>query len=154
MRQSHLSTGLVLGLGLSVMTAAVAARGQGSPAADQTEPVSTRSGVYTDAQARRGEEAFSNNCISCHTTATYTTTTFRNNWNGATVWDLFSYMSDSMPEDAPGSLAPADYAAIVAYFLKLNRLPTGETELSADAETLRTIKIELGSGTPMPAVRR
>ena len=47
-----------------------------------------------------------------------------------------------MPEDNPGSLNAQQYADVVAYFLQLNRVPTGAEELKGDADVLTRIQVE------------
>jgi hypothetical protein len=46
-----------------------------------------------------------------------------------------------MPEDDPGSLNPADYAAVLAYIFEAYGLPSGDTALPTDEETLEAITI-------------
>jgi hypothetical protein len=45
-----------------------------------------------------------------------------------------------MPRDDPGSLTAEEYAAVVAYMLRLNGRPPGERELPADAEALARMR--------------
>lgn len=134
-------------LAVALLAVTVTARNAGQQAAGESEQAATttKSGVYTNAQAARGESSFANSCVGCHAVETYTDATFRNGWNGATVWELFSYMRESMPEDAPGMLSAKEYSDIVAYFLKLNRTPTGTAELPTTEEALKKITIDLGS---------
>jgi hypothetical protein len=56
-----------------------------------------------------------------------------------------------MPKNEPGSLAPEEYADLLAYLLKLNQMPVGPTELPADTMVLKTIRIE---GRPAAAPSR
>jgi alcohol dehydrogenase (cytochrome c) len=51
-------------------------------------------------------------------------------------------MRTTMPEDAPGSLPPQQYADVIAYFLKLNGFPEGEVELEANERAMRSVKLE------------
>lgn len=124
-----------------LMTVAVVAAATG-PA--QTA-VTTSSGVYTTEQATRGEVTFASTCQGCHTASAFTSPAFRNTWNGSSLWELYSSISDTMPEDAPGSLTAGEYAQVVAYLLKLNRAPAGATELPADEASLAKIRIDIGS---------
>ena len=48
----------------------------------------------------------------------------------------------TMPEDNPGSLRSAEYAAIIAYFFELNGIPAGDTEMDSDISALENIVIE------------
>ncbi len=110
---------------------------------------STLSGVYTDEQASRGKDVYFGSCRSCHTPASHTGATFAKWWRGKRLSDLFAFVSTRMPKNDPGTLAPEDVADVMAYLLKMNRMPVGVTELPADADSLGRITIELkkSSGT-------
>jgi hypothetical protein len=51
-------------------------------------------------------------------------------------------MSTTMPQDNPGSLAPQEYADILAFFFQLNGFPSGSRELPGDQDALGAIMIE------------
>jgi hypothetical protein len=44
--------------------------------------------------------------------------------------------------DAPGSLKPAEYAEIIAYFLSINGYPAGTTELDGSDASIKAIKLD------------
>lgn len=116
---------------------------QTSPStADATQ--STMSGVYSAAQARRGEETYMAVCVSCHPAGTYKTAAFKDTWRGRALSELYDQVREKMPKNDPASLTPAEYAQVVAYLLKINDVPSGETELAADTEALKKIRIEIG----------
>ena len=46
-----------------------------------------------------------------------------------------------MPEGDPGSLSSEEYAAVVAYLLRLNDYPPGLAPLPADEMVLQTVQI-------------
>jgi cytochrome c2 len=134
---------------------AVATLGAARQAGQAPEPParSTLSGVYTDAQASRGEKTFANVCMGCHTTATYSTPAFVRKWDGRPLGELFGQISETMPEDFPGSLQPAEYAQVIAYLLKINRMPAGAEDLPADQDALDRIRFEIpksGGGALRP----
>jgi mono/diheme cytochrome c family protein len=99
-------------------------------------------GVYTAAQADRGQKQFEATCASCHDTMAFMGNDFAGNWGGKPVGDLFEKVKTTMPEDNPGSLKPQQYADIIAYFLKLNEFPAGQTELKGDAESMKGLLID------------
>ena len=99
-------------------------------------------GIYTEDQAARGENVFKNNCSSCHYQTEFKSADFISTWSGKPLYELFSMISDSMPEDRPGTLPPQQYADAITYFLKLNNYPTGGTELDGSAEAMRDILME------------
>ena len=112
---------------------------QGAPAA----AVTTASGVYSVAQAKRGEQTYMNVCLACHPAGTYTTEAFREKWNGAPLSDLFELVAATMPKHEPGSLATNDYVNVVAYLLKINGAPTGARDLPADEQAMKKIRINM-----------
>jgi mono/diheme cytochrome c family protein len=106
------------------------------------QSISVKSGVYTDAQATKGEAVFNKFCASCHTPGFFTDKDFFANYGDKPLWDLMDMISDSMPQDNPGSLKHEEYAQIIAYVLKLNKYPAGTTEVPMDKEGLSNILLE------------
>jgi S-disulfanyl-L-cysteine oxidoreductase SoxD len=98
-------------------------------------------GVYTNAQADRGQRAVQQNCGSCHSPSEWPGPMFISAWAGRSVADLQNNLMMTMPFDAPGKLTPEQYTDIVAYMLKLNNVPTGERELPADDDSLKKIEV-------------
>jgi len=106
------------------------------------QTTTTKARVYTAAQATRGEELYMTFCVTCHPPATYTGAVFKT-WQGKSLGELLEYLQDKMPKSDPGSLSEKEYADVIAYLLKLNKMPTGRTDLPADVKTLRTISIDI-----------
>ncbi len=103
---------------------------------------SVKAGVYTAAQAGRGEAQFKTSCASCHAPNRFTDDLFYMSFAGKPLWEMYDVISDTMPEDNPGSLKPQDYADVISYLLKLNKFPEGQEELPPTKEVLMTIKME------------
>ena len=101
---------------------------------------STLDGVYTAAQAARGQNTFAFNCQGCHTPASYTGEQFTKHWVGKPLTELYGFISTMMPKSEPGSLSEGEYAQLVAYLLKLNQMPAGSVELPADTLVLKRIQ--------------
>jgi mono/diheme cytochrome c family protein len=116
------------------------------PPADSAR--STRAGVYTAGQAARGREIYELSCVSCHTAASHAGPVFAAKWDLHPLWDLYRYVSESMPKSDPGSLTPRAYARVVAYLLKLNGMPAGKDEIPTDSTTLKKIRIDLKATAP------
>ena len=91
---------------------------------------------YTAEQAAEGQRVFTTVCAVCHGRNEFTGPIFQLTWMEEPVGHLFEHVSTAMPQDDPGSLAPEEYAAVVAYLLQLNGRPAGERPLPADAEVL------------------
>lgn len=111
-----------------------------SPAPDSIR--STRSGVYSEAQSAQGREIYALNCMNCHTPVSHAGPEFTAKWEGRLFWDLFQYVSESMPKSEPGSLTAREYLAVLAYLLKMNDMPGGPDELPGDSTSLSRIRIE------------
>jgi S-disulfanyl-L-cysteine oxidoreductase SoxD len=103
--------------------------------------------VYTAAQAGRGADVYAGMCRSCHAPASHSGPTFARTWNGRTLGELFRYVSEQMPKNDPGGLAPDQYADVLAYLLRMNAMPAGAAELPADAAALAAIRIDLPDST-------
>jgi mono/diheme cytochrome c family protein len=98
-------------------------------------------GVYTDAQATRGQKVAQQNCGACHAPSEWSSSAFLGSWTGKPVLGLHSHIRNSMPFDSPGRLSSAQYSEIVAYMLKLNRAPAGQMELPSDDAALGKIGV-------------
>ena len=96
------------------------------------------SGVFTAAQARRGDEAYQEKCSSCHGSDLHATDAeavdltgpaFRAKWNGRTLEERFETIRDTMPRGAPNSMGDKSYIDILAFILQFNDFPPGNQEL-------------------------
>jgi hypothetical protein len=67
--------------------------------------------------------------------------TFSSNWNELTLGDLADRIRISMPADRPGTMTRAQVADVMAFLLKANRFPAGETELAQEVPVLKQIRI-------------
>jgi S-disulfanyl-L-cysteine oxidoreductase SoxD len=117
-------------------------------------------GVYTEAQAARGEQAYKLSCGYCHKDnlaggffddgngrapalagPRAFDSSFEKRWSGVTVGEMVIDIGTAMPQKDPGSLAPETYVDIVSFLLSRNGAPSGPAELPADLEVLRAIRI-------------
>jgi mono/diheme cytochrome c family protein len=114
----------------------------------QDRPKTTSDGIYTDAQAKRGETLYSQACASCHgpdlsgdAAPSLSGDGFSAGWNDLSVADLADRIRTTMPADAPGSLSRQQAVDLVSFILSKSRFPAGQTELPAQDEVLKQIKI-------------
>ena len=123
--------------------------GAAAPAQQATAPGAPA--AYTVEQAARGGRLYEEQCVSCHgpirafvpeMAALLGDHTFRSNWRGRPLSELFGIIIETMPQDAPGTLSPEATAGIVAYILQGNRVPAGETELPHDPAVLADIPFD------------
>jgi mono/diheme cytochrome c family protein len=101
-------------------------------------PASVLDGVYTQAQAARGEAAYSASCSGCHEGQDadgpeLIGKAFLDRWREDKLEPLFTFMKTRMPGNLPGSLDARVYADITAYLLEANHLPAGSKELTPEA---------------------
>lgn len=114
----------------------------------------TLDGVYTEAQAQRGQAVYARACAGCHQsdlsgdgqTPALAGKEFNMDWNDQSIGDLFERTRISMPADAPGSLEPAEVADVIAFLLSKGTFPAGRAELSSDLAALKDVKFV----TPKP----
>ena len=101
-------------------------------------------GVYTDEQAARGQKIYGMSCLGgCHNSASHKGPTFKQNWVGHQLSELFERIKDTMPDDNPGLLSAKESLDVISYLLKANGMPAGKEELAGDKAALAKIKIEL-----------
>jgi alcohol dehydrogenase (cytochrome c) len=65
-------------------------------------------------------------------------------YGGRDAAELFEVTQTTMPNGSPGSLPAADYARLVAFILRENRIVAGESELPADYAKLDRMRIPAG----------
>jgi mono/diheme cytochrome c family protein len=129
--------------------AGMAVAAMGAVGAAQTSR-SVWDGVFTAEQAKRGGEISERECVTCHGSTlsggeeapALEGGTFLSNWTGLTVGVLFDRIRTSMPQDDPARLTRQQDADVLAYILSLNRFPAAKSELPAQSEVLKQIKID------------
>ena len=107
-------------------------------------------GVYTAAQAERGQRTYLAYCASCHSDDLGGGGTFRGDavpglrrealldgWPELNAF--YEAFRRAMPADDPGSLSPQEYVDILAYLLAENGWRAGAIELKPDAALLKQI---------------
>jgi mono/diheme cytochrome c family protein len=108
-------------------------------------------GVYTKAQAVRGERVYGEACARCHApnlmggegSPALAGEEFLSRWNGKSAGDLFERTRKTMPSDDPASLSRQQYADLIAYLLSANAYAPGEQELPRELPALNQIRIEV-----------
>ena len=106
-------------------------------------------GVFTEAQAARGEAAYRRSCAACHkedllgggTAPALAGEAFFRRWNESTLDDVVQTMRSSMPQEAPNSLDALVYVDILTYLIKASGSPTGSDELTADRDRLKLVRV-------------
>jgi mono/diheme cytochrome c family protein len=136
--------GLAAVLGTSALVGPSAAQDAAAPAA---APAAAGTPVaYPSAQARQGSLIARDHCATCHgdtlgglqETPALVGASFHTDYWGQPLSNLYDFISTNMPLDAPGSLKPEEYAAVLAYILSKNDIAAtdGAPNLPGDSAAL------------------
>jgi len=93
-------------------------------------------GIYTLAQAQRGEDLFAEVCAECHDTSDWTDEGFKRRWEESSVFQLWYYINDRMPYEDAWTLSRQQVTDVLTYILNLNGLRAGDVELATDDDSI------------------
>ncbi len=111
--------------------------------------------VYTDAQALTGREVYYQTCAVCHgedLTGKVGPALVGRQFHQMVAAQhmtaplLMQFIATQMPQTKPGSLTPTQCSDIMAFILKQNGYPSGDTPLSADDPALGEVDLSDASG--------
>ncbi len=122
---------------------------------ETVEPVLIFDGVYSRAQADRGQMMALSTCAECHGerldgaaldpdrpgSPAIARARFLRNWDGRSLAALFDYMRATMPPASPGFLSDEQYMEVIARMLAMSNVPAGGEDLVADREALAGVVI-------------
>ena len=99
---------------------------------------------FTEEQAEQGRTAYDERCASCHgehlddgeVAPPLKGVDFRERWRTESPEALFTLTSATMPQDRPGALDDATYAALLAYIYQENGSAPGADALPDDPDQL------------------
>jgi len=108
-------------------------------------------GVYSQEQAKRGEQLYRKECGSCHgsqlmggeSAPPLAGGEFLSNWNGLSVSDLAERIRKTMPSGRPGKLSRKENVDVIAFVFSANDFPAGDAELPEKPEQLKEIRVEM-----------
>lgn len=108
------------------------------PAPEAASPQTVWSGIYSEAQAFRGEKVADTACLGCHGAGLeggdsgpkLVGGNFLSAWHDKSVGELFEWIHKTMPENAPGTMKEEDVAAVLAYMFQRNDMPAGREALA------------------------
>ncbi len=153
-----LSCVLVCGLALTPTLLADSASGF---AAHSALTIALQDGIYTGAQAERGQALYDKKCAACHgaqlegaSSTPLAGSRFMEKWGKGnhTVDELYYITRTQMPYGAGGTLSARQYLDIVAYLLKANGYPAGNRPLPASSAALKKIPIRPQGSSKADAV--
>jgi len=123
-------------------------------------PKTIWSGIYSEAQAQRGEQAYKLQCAYCHQPdlsggffdngngrapalagAKAFDSSFVDRWRDQTVGEFIATIAATMPQTKPASLPVQTYIDIATFVMSKNGIPAGAADLPADVPTLQEIAI-------------
>lgn len=108
-----------------------------------------KDGVYTTAQATRGQALYDRQCAECHGGnlrgfeygPALAGSEFVRVWEKKPLAELMEKIQPTMPANAPGSLSRSQVADVIAYMLQVGKFPAGAAELPEDATSLEGVVI-------------
>ena len=110
-------------------------------------------GVYTAAQAQRGQEIYEVECRACHGATLagglgppLSGADFLRVWDRRSLADVVDKIQHTMPATKPGTLSRVQATDLVAYLLQASAFKAGPAALGAD-DTLKQIAIVAAPGT-------
>lgn len=144
------STALTAFTGLFILVAGGATRFGGRTLFAQDLRKTVWEGVYTDAQASRGQDAYKTLCGHCHRdnltgggseagAPALAGPIFTVRWRDQPLSEMFLTIGTTMPKNKPDSVTPGIVIDIVSFLLKANEMPAGRDELPPDLEKLKQI---------------
>src|SRR5438876_62016 len=93
---------------------------------------SVAEGVYSPAQAARGQQLYKTECAACHGVAMdgasgppLTGDNFLSNWSAQPLKSLVDKIQKTMPFNLPGSLSRSQSTDLVAQVLQAGKFPAG-----------------------------
>jgi mono/diheme cytochrome c family protein len=103
-------------------------------------------GVYSDAQAARGQALYDKQCASCHgqglkglAAPPLAGDAFAATWQGQPLSELAGKIQKTMPADEPNKMSAAEATDLVALILKTSGFPAGRTELASTEAGLKAV---------------
>jgi mono/diheme cytochrome c family protein len=116
------------------------------PQAQTSRSVNDNDGVYTNAQAARGQALYAKQCAACHGDLLkgaqgppLVEQPFLIRWSNQPLSALAGKIRHTMPPGAPGTLTREQTVDLVAHVLRTGGFPAGRTELAAGDEPLGRI---------------
>lgn len=117
-----------------------------------------RDGVYSSAQAARGQAIYAKQCASCHgdtlqgaQAPPLAGASFVAGWQTQPLAELTSKIRNTMPLDAPGDLTAQQSADVVAHMLRVGGFPAGAADLPASDAALAQVRWPAAPATAQTA---
>jgi mono/diheme cytochrome c family protein len=128
-------------------------RAAADPATDRSRPAAVGDADwFSEAQVAAGGGVFAEHCARCHGAQLQGNPplvggAFPTRY--ANVWELYQYVRQTMPQDAPGSLDDRSYLESVAYVLHANGYPVGDQRLAPLRSQLASLRLDAELAGPV-----
>ena len=107
-----------------------------------------RDGVYSGAQATRGQAIFKDKCAACHgemleglVGPPLAGDEFLKAWANQPLSELVSKIEKTMPQTEPGTLTRAQAIDLVAHILQTGKFPAGQAALPEGEDALKQVTL-------------
>jgi len=144
----HLLSGLALFLVAVVISPTLRAQAR-----------TARDGVYSAAQATRGQAIYKDKCAPCHGEMLegllgppLAGDEFLKAWANQPLSELANKIEKTMPQSDPGSLMRPDVIDLVAHILQVGKFPAGQAALPAGDDALKLITLAPAGAAPAAAL--
>ena len=114
------------------------------PEAARALNASLPAATYSVDQASAGKQVYDSTCAHCHPSGALDGATFSMLWRNQRLYALYALLSNTMPQNRPGSLSDTQYVNVIAYLLQRNQVPSGAAKLSSDTLDMKKLRIDVG----------
>ena len=119
---------------------------------------SVADGVYSSAQAARGQQVYTAQCLSCHGASLQggggpplSGDAFLSNWGGQPIKAVVDKIQKTMPFDNQGTLSRSQSIDLAAYILQVGKFPAGQSDLNEAVIAQAAFPAAQSSAAPAPS---
>ena len=119
-----------------------------SPVIHAGQARAASAGVYSAAQATRGQAVFKDKCAACHgdmleglVGPPLAGDEFLKAWGNQPLSELVRKIQKTMPQTEPGSLTRPQAVDLVAHILQVGKFPAGQTALPDEEDALKQVTL-------------
>jgi mono/diheme cytochrome c family protein len=116
-------------------------------------------GVYSAAQATRGQAVFTDKCAACHgemleglVGPPLAGNDFLKAWGNQPLSELVNKILKTMPQTDPGSLTRPQAVDLVAHILQVGKFPAGQSALPEAEDALKQVLLAPATAPPAAAL--
>jgi mono/diheme cytochrome c family protein len=116
-------------------------------------------GVYSAAQATRGQAVFKDKCAACHGEMLegllgppLAGDEFLKAWGNQPLSELVNKIQKTMPQSDPGTVTRPEAIDLVAHILQVGKFPAGQTALPEGEDALKQVLLAPNAAAPAAAL--